>query len=151
MLTYAKQVAQTAPGPLPKATADFCALLAGRTCALSCESSVEEVWLKHRGVYPNPYSQPPNGLSNWEVSKAAGHAHPSDRNPPVGALLIYTNAGNPLGHVAVYMGNNLVFSTDLLGAGSVYIGSADKIELAGWNMTYVGWTDPYFNGKVGNP
>lgn len=141
MLAYAKQVAQTAAGPLPPATQAFCANLANGTCASSCESAAEWVWLGHRGVYADPNSA-------WPILMAAGHAHPGDRNPPVGALLIYS--GTAHGHVAVYLGNNLVFSTDVLGSGSVYIASADKIESAGWNMNYVGWADPYFNGKVGN-
>jgi hypothetical protein len=144
MLAEAQKVAQTTPGPQSAATKAFCASLQGGTCALGCESSVEEIWLGHRGVYPNPNSA-------WPIIQAAGHAHPGDRDPPVGALLFYTAPGDANGHVAVYLGNNMVFSTDVLGSGSVYIASADKIEAGGWNMTYRGWADPYFNGQVGNP
>lgn len=144
MLAYVKKVAQTAPGALPQATQDFCALMPGGTCTFHCESAVEEIWLGHRGVYPNPNTA-------WPIIKAAGHAHPADRNPPIGALLFYTAAGDVNGHIAVYLGKNLVFSTDVLKSGSVYIASADKIEVAGWNMTYVGWSDPYFSGVVGKP
>ncbi len=145
MLAYAKSVAQ--PGADESATEQFCNAIGG--CSFHCESAVEWVWLRHRGVYPNPYPQPPNSSSAWSVISAAGRTHLGDRNPPVGALLFYTAPGDANGHIAIYLGNNLVFSTDVLGAGKVYIASADKIESAGWNMNYVGWADPYFNGKVG--
>ncbi|HVV25562.1 MAG TPA: hypothetical protein VHC21_00830 [Candidatus Saccharimonadales bacterium] len=134
-------------------TAAFCASIGG--CSGKCESAVEMAWLGHRGQYADPFGNPnPNGPpgpdSAWAAALASGHAHPGDRNPPVGALLIYTIPGDQYGHITIYLGNNLVFSTDFNDPGSVGIQPASAIETASWAHSYVGWMDPLFSGKVGN-
>ena len=58
--------------------------------------------------------------------------------PPVGAWLYY--APN---HVAVYMGNNTVASTDVFGDGTAKIGSASALVGAVWHLTYLGWAAPF--------
>ncbi len=147
MLARAKKIGQTTAGPpFTAEVKKFCANFGGGDCSYLCESAAEWIWLNHRGVYPDPYN---SSNSAWHTAVAAGHAHPGSRNPPIGALLIYSASGDDHGHVAVYVGDNLVFSTDILGGGGVYVAPAGLIE-SKWGMTYVGWMDPYFNGKVGN-
>lgn len=138
----------------PSAAAAFCANFGG--CGGMCESAVEWAWLGHRGQYANPYGNsnpngPPGSGSAWKAAMASGHAHPGDRNPPVGALLIYTIPGDENGHITIYLGNNQVFSTDFDHPGSAGIDPASHIESGSWANSYVGWMDPYWlNGKEGD-
>lgn len=145
MLQYAQKVAMTkAPSsnnPVPQATKDFCAKLPSATCMLHCMAAVGEVWTHGPSGYIDPNTA-------WNGLIPAEHKHARDRHPPLGALLFYNAPGDVHGHIAVYVGDNLAFSTDILGAGEVYIASADLIEGAKWGMNYVGWSDPYFYGKV---
>lgn len=116
------------------------AIAGGPNCTNACLFVVQEVWQIHH-AYGNAYNA-------W----AALPKHP-DRNPPVGALLFYdaTVAGlGRTGHAAIYLGNNVVMSTDVLGPGGyVYITSASEIENGAkgsppghWGLPYLGWADP---------
>lgn len=87
---------------------------------------------------------------HWDVMKSSGHGHPNDRNPPVGALLFYKTS-SIYGHIAVYLGNNLILSNDVLDAksgvtGGAYITDASAMESGPWRLTYLGWSDPVFAG-----
>jgi hypothetical protein len=133
--------------------ASFCAAIGG--CSGRCESAVEWAWLGHKGQYGSPFGNAGNTPSQgtaWAAALASGHAHAGDRNPPVGALLVYNkhDPSDPWGHITIYVGNNLVFSTDFDHQGSVGVQSASHIESGSWANSYVGWMDPYFSGKVGN-
>jgi hypothetical protein len=94
-----------------------------------------------------------NAATYWDTMVRDGHAHkasdPDGRTPPVGAVLSY--ASNPDGDATLYLGNNLISATDQFQgntfAGAFSIESADLREKAGWNLTYEGWSDPfYYNG-----
>lgn len=78
----------------------------------------------------------------WSSFKSRGVAHPAGgpdgMAPPVGAWLYY--APN---HVAVYLGNNLVASTDVWGRGTAKIGSAEDITGGVWHLNYLGWVAPW--------
>lgn len=65
-----------------------------------------------------------------------------DRNPPPGALLYWTT-GHRAGHVALYLGNGMIASNDILVDGRISIVPAEMIEQR-WGSTYVGWGAPYF-------
>jgi hypothetical protein len=94
-------------------------------------------------------------LDQWNAEVTSGHGHPGDRNPPVGALLFYTSSDSA-GHVAAYVGNNEVVSTDVgdasytgsgpIANGGVYVVPASDLEGSPWNMPYLGWSDPNFTG-----
>lgn len=142
----------------PAGAIAFCASLhLGTGCHGDCESAVEVAWLGHRGVYLFPFGSAgntPAAGSSWAAALATGHAHPGNRNPPVGAVLIYNrHVPGDVGHTTIYLGNNLVFSTDFnfLGSadGGVGIQPASAIESGAWANSYVGWMDPYYDGQVG--
>jgi cell wall-associated NlpC family hydrolase len=84
-------------------------------------------------------------MTHWAAMQSSGHAHPGDRNPPVGALLFY-DSGEAAGHVALYLGNNRVLSNDVNGNGGAYIVDASAIETGPWRLGYLGWSDPVFAG-----
>jgi len=68
--------------------------------------------------------------------------HNGDRNPPIGALMFW-KTGNVAGHVALYVGNGNIASTDIERPGYVDIVPATDIE-SKWGGTYIGWAPPYF-------
>jgi hypothetical protein len=68
--------------------------------------------------------------------------HSPSEQPQPGALLFYKTS-NPAGHVAVYLGNGQVATTDLPTKGKVGIVKLGDIE-KDWHATYLGWTPPYF-------
>ncbi|MET8703665.1 peptidase M23 [Kitasatospora sp. NPDC004723] len=68
--------------------------------------------------------------------------HDKDRNPPPGALLFW-DTGSDAGHVALYVGNGQVASSDILRPGYIDIVPAEQIETK-WNAVYLGWAPPYF-------
>ena len=132
-------------------------IITGRSFAPNlCETQVEKAWNNDTaGVYYSAYRNSPDGSQpgDWLYQVAHGHAHPGDRNPPVGALLFWQVEANPAiadGHVAIYMGNNMVFSTDVLGPGHAYVVPDTAVEGSPWNLssTYLGWSDPVFHGVL---
>lgn len=118
-------------------------------CAGWCAHIMSVAWGYATGTYG---SYEHSAAGQWLYMKSTGHAHPDNRKPPIGALLFY--ATGTYGHVAIYLGNNKVFSNDVLDSqnnieGGVYVADASKIEGAGWGLPYLGWADPYYSGKIG--
>lgn len=88
-----------------------------------------------------------SALEQWRGHIAAGTAVTDGSPPPPGALLFYTN--QPWGHVAVYLGNGLVISNDVLDAqtgrrGGVYIVPTTELTDGAWNVPYAGWAPPTY-------
>lgn len=123
----------------------------GVNCTGWCAHVAATTWGYQTGTYG---SFSTSALGQWEYMKSTGHAHPGDRNPPVGALLFYDTGGQP-GHVVVYLGNNKVISNDVYNAksgvdGGVYIADAADMENGTWHLPFLGWADPYYSGNIGN-
>lgn len=83
---------------------------------------------------------------HWFSVEGSSRSHPGDRNVPVGALLYY-DTGSESGHVATYLGNNLILSNDVGDAasgitGGAYIVDAQDMEGGAWNLKYRGWVNP---------
>lgn len=121
--------------------------LAARICDGNCLGLCDRLAGGAWGYANSGYA---SAAVHWQAMKAGGYAHPGDRNPPVGALLFYDNAG-PYGHVAVYLGDNMVLSNDVLDStsgrtGGAYITDASKLESGPWSLGYLGWSDPIFTG-----
>lgn len=75
----------------------------------------------------------PNAITQWYQSE---HRHPDDKTPPVGAPVCYR--GGQHGHIAIYVGNGMVRSTDAGGAGKMATVSLNWFARA-WGYTYLGW------------
>ena len=121
----------------------ICGVKNGPNCKNYCDYLMGSVW----GYANSGYA---SAAANWAAMKSSGHGHPNDRNPPVGALLFYAT-GSVYGHIAVYLGNNLVLSNDVLDSksgvtGGAYITDASSMESGPWRLTYLGWSDPIFAG-----
>lgn len=120
-----------------------------RGCPNWCDFTAAFIW----GYGNSGYS---DAQAHWDTMVAEGHAHPGDRNPPLGALLFYDNHIGS-GHIVIYLGNNTIISSDWNaqgqdsseGDGYVGIIPADKMENVpgGWGLTYLGWSDPVFAGS----
>ncbi|MEV6681239.1 peptidase M23 [Streptomyces erythrochromogenes] len=80
-------------------------------------------------------------IDHYTVVPAAMR-HDKDRNPPPGALMYWTT-GSRAGHIAVYLGDGMVASNDILRPGYIDVVPAELIE-SKWGAGYVGWTPPYF-------
>lgn len=97
-------------------------------------------------IWGRPYSGFYSAAEQWQAMTAAGHAHPGDREPPVGALLFW-DTDHVYGHVAVYVGGGRIVSNDIgdsySGEGGVYVVEVDAIEQR-WGATYLGWTPPIY-------
>ncbi|RKN52326.1 hypothetical protein D7231_35310 [Streptomyces klenkii] len=68
--------------------------------------------------------------------------HDGSRTVPPGALM-YWETGGRAGHVALYLGDGLIASNDILRPDYIDIVDATEIETR-WGATYVGWAPPYF-------
>jgi cell wall-associated NlpC family hydrolase len=66
----------------------------------------------------------------------------TDRNPQPGALMFWKGSSAP-GHVAIYVGNGQIASTDIGGAGRISIVPMNAPETK-WGQKYVGWSLPNF-------
>ena len=133
MLTKAKWLANPANRSKLQALCD-----GSPNCFQRCDRLVAVAWGHEQAGHVS-------AKEHWLAAVSAGKAHAGDREPPVGALLFYDTS--TYGHVVVYLGNNQVLSNDVNDSesgfkGGVYIVSADKIEGAGWGLTYLGWVDP---------
>lgn len=63
-------------------------------------------------------------------------------NAPAGALMFWKTGGRA-GHVGIYAGNGMVYSTDISGKGKIgYVPVSDIANK--WGAQYVGWTMPTF-------
>jgi hypothetical protein len=89
---------------------------------------------------------------HWGRLVDAGIAHPGDNHPPAGALLFY-DTGEPDGHVALYLGHDLVASNDVgdtyRGEGIVAVVHRSDITDGAWKLRYRGWAEPNFPGASG--
>lgn len=90
--------------------------------------------------------------AHWERLVAAGLAHPGDKSPPAGALLFY-DTGENAGHVALYLGGDMVASNDISdsykGEGKIGIVHRQEITNGKWRLRYRGWTEPAFPSAGG--
>lgn len=78
-------------------------------------------------------------IDQWYRAKAAGKAHPGDRNPPVGAHVFWWS-NNDARHIALYAGGGMIIST-----GADY----NRVGLVPWSYfdgygPYLGWAEPYY-------
>lgn len=124
-------------------------------CYALCEYLSANVWSYRSSGYES-------AKMHWLAAASNGQGHAGDRNPPVGALLFYSSTGSfsEYGHVAVYLGNNLVLSNMVYdgradkGAanmkGGAYIANASEMENDSWGMAYLGWAEPVFVGQRGD-
>jgi cell wall-associated NlpC family hydrolase len=86
--------------------------------------------------------------AHWDRLVDQGLAHPGDNTPPAGALLFY-DTGESAGHVALYLGDDMVASNDVLSAGSIGIVHRKDIAHGTWRLRYRGWAEPAFPGAGG--
>lgn len=77
----------------------------------------------------------PSAIEQW---KRARKRHKGDRTPRYGAPVFYE--GGKHGHVAIYVGNGRVRSTDAGGAGKMATVPLDWFAQH-WGYTYLGWTE----------
>lgn len=77
----------------------------------------------------------PSAIEQWKASKKK---HPGDRTPRYGAPVFFE--GGKHGHVAIYVGEGRVRSTDAKGAGKMGTASIDWFARA-WGYKYLGWTE----------
>lgn len=76
----------------------------------------------------------PSAIEQWRNAKEKHHG---DRTPPYGAPVYYE--GGKYGHIAIYVGDGMVRSTDAGGAGKVATVPLDWFK-AHWGYSYLGWT-----------
>ncbi|MFF2619739.1 hypothetical protein [Kitasatospora sp. NPDC058046] len=85
---------------------------------------------------------------HWQRLVATGDAHPGDNAPPIGALLFY-DSGSAAGHVALYLGNDMVASNDIAGDGIIGIRPRTDFTNGTWHLRYRGWAAPAFPSAGG--
>ncbi|CAM5271836.1 hypothetical protein BOQ63_000530 (plasmid) [Streptomyces viridifaciens] len=86
---------------------------------------------------------------HWQRLVASGDAHPGDNTPPAGALLFY-DTGSNAGHVALYLGNDMVASNDIAGDGLIGIRPRTDFTNGTWHLRYRGWAQPAFPSAAGS-
>lgn len=95
-----------------------------------------------------PQSGYATALDAWHTFEAQGVAHAVTSKdgvaPPPGAWLYYESS-NPAGHVATYLGNGMIASTDVFGTGRVGVGPARALTDGPWHLRYLGWAPPWGN------
>lgn len=94
----------------------------------------------------------PTAADGWSHFVATGAAHPATAKdgqaPPVGAWL-YWKGSDPAGHVAVYLGNGLIATTDLPDSNEIGIVPATD-PVTKWNQNYLGWAAPWAAAGTGS-
>uniref|UniRef100_UPI002F907781 hypothetical protein n=1 Tax=Kitasatospora sp. NBC_01519 TaxID=2903576 RepID=UPI002F907781 len=85
---------------------------------------------------------------HWQRLVASGDAHPGDNAPPAGALLFY-DTGSAAGHVALYLGSDMVASNDIAGDGLIGIRPRADFTSGTWHLRYRGWAAPSFPSAGG--
>ena len=76
----------------------------------------------------------PSAIEQW---RNAEEKHHDDRTPPYGAPVYYE--GGKYGHIAIYVGDGKVRSTDAGGSGKVATVPLDWFK-NNWGYEYLGWT-----------
>jgi hypothetical protein len=103
-------------------------------------------------AYGYAYSGSATANEHWNRLVDAGVAHPGDNSPSLGALLFY-DTGEPAGHVALYLGNDMVASNDILdsyeGEGKIALVHRADLTEDRWRLQYRGWAEPAFPGAGG--
>ncbi|MFI1203478.1 hypothetical protein ACH4VR_29285 [Streptomyces sp. NPDC020883] len=81
--------------------------------------------------------------SHWSRLVSSGQAHAGSNTPPPGALLFYAT-NESAGHVALYLGNDLVASNDIRQLGHISIVHRKDLTDGAWRLRYRGWAEPSF-------
>ncbi|MDQ1248305.1 MAG: hypothetical protein QG597_2677 [Actinomycetota bacterium] len=78
-------------------------------------------------------------IEQWDRANAAGHGHPGDRNPPVGAQ-VFWQTSDPARHAAIYAGGGMVITTE------AYNGRVGLVTMEAVNSwgPYIGWATPFY-------
>lgn len=84
----------------------------------------------------------PNAITQWREAK---HQHRGDRTPKVGAPVYW--GGTQHGHIAIYVGDGKVRSTDAGGSGRMATVPLGWFE-RNWGMNYLGWTEDIAGKKI---
>ena len=87
--------------------------------------------------------------AHWNRLVSAGLAHAGSNTPPPGALLFYAT-NDSAGHVALYLGNNLVASNDVKRSGYIDILPRKELTNGAWRLRYRGWAEPSFPSAGGS-
>lgn len=66
--------------------------------------------------------------------------HPGDTTPPYGAPVYWTGGSSGYGHIAIYVGDGNVRSSDAGGAGVMGTKPIDWFRSA-WGLPYAGWAE----------
>lgn len=77
----------------------------------------------------------PSAIEQW---RGATKKHAGDRTPPIGAPVYW--GGSKYGHIAIYIGNGQVRSTDAGGRGQMASVPIDWFK-TNWGLDYLGWTE----------
>ncbi|MGP4115372.1 hypothetical protein ACTWP5_31300 [Streptomyces sp. 4N509B] len=103
-------------------------------------------------AYGYAYSGSATANDHWDRLVEQGLAHPGDASPPAGALLFY-DTGEAAGHVALYLGGDMVASNDVLdsyqGEGRIVVVHREELTDGHWHLRYRGWAEPGFPGAGG--
>lgn len=115
-------------------------------CKQRCDHLAGQVW----GYSTSGYE---SAKTHYQSLLAAGKIH-KDRNPPAGAILFYESGEN--GHITTFLGDGLLISNDVNDSksgisGGAYIVPTKAMEGDGWNLPYLGWSEPIFNGGKQSP
>ncbi|MFE0063251.1 hypothetical protein [Streptomyces sp. NPDC059003] len=133
------QAARKAPTiPLPLRTCN-----AAGTWAACCDNFVAQ-------AYGYGSSGSVSANAHWDRLVSAGRAHAGSNTPPPGALLFYAT-DSQWGHVALYLGNDLVASNDIKRRGYIDIVRRKDLTHGTWRLRYRGWTEPSFPSAAGTP
>ena len=81
----------------------------------------------------------PRAIDQWYRANRAGHGHPGDRTPPVGAQVFWMSA-NPARHIAIYAGAGMVITT---GGDGDRVAILSMATMDGWGP-YIGWAPGYY-------
>lgn len=103
-----------------------------------------------RLLYGVPSDGTPSAAAAW---KAAEHTHPGPltlSEVPRGALVWWTGGKDGFGHVALYAGAGLVWSTDIGRPGMFDLVPVSRISQA-WGLTLVGWSEDIDGVRVIHP
>lgn len=104
-----------------------------------CLEAVHRAFPFERSDAPGSYRE---AVDEWKRVPPS-RRHPSDRNPPAGAIVLWEldvfGLGSP-GHIAISLGGGNVVSTDWPSRGRIGIASIAAIN-ANWGARYLGWTD----------
>ena len=84
----------------------------------------------------------PSAIEQWNNAR---DKHPGDRTPPYGAPVYWR--GGKYGHIAIYVGDGMVRSTDAGGAGRMGTVPIDWFK-SHWGYDYLGWTGDIGGKKI---